>query len=107
LHPTRHDDPPALDWHASYAQTLGSAVCCSRVSRAQSPQREFEERFALDVLAALPDNGLVLESDPILRWLDEKWEPKDSVQLEAPPRRRLERLPAVFHRKTKAPITDG
>lgn len=105
---TRIEAPVTFDWHAADARALElSHVLLTSVAGGHRPRRELEERFVLDVLAALPDDGFVLASDAILRWLDEARGPRDSPQLEPPPWSRLQRLRGVFRRKTKAPITDG
>jgi hypothetical protein len=106
LRPDRHDGPLALDWHSADARVLAlSHVLLASVAR-HSPPPELEERFALDVLAALPDDGFVLQSAAIWRWLQEAREPGDLTAPEAPQRSRLRRMRAVFHWKTKAPAHD-
>ena len=108
LRPDRCDGPLALDWHSADARALElSHILLTSVTGGHRIPRELEERFALDVLAALPDDGFVLESDAILRWIHTALEPEDSAQLQAPRRSWLQRLRAVFRRKTKAPITDA
>ena len=107
LRPDRYGSPLALDWHAGDARSIElSHVLLTSVTGRHRPSPELEERFALDVLAVLPDDGFVLESDVILRWLREAGEPGDSAQLEPPRRSRLEWLRAVFHWETKAPVAD-
>ena len=104
----RHGGPLALDWHAGDARSVElSHVLLTSVAGRHRPSPELEERFALDVLAALPEDGFVLESDAILRWLHEALGLGDSSQLEPPLRSRLEWLRAVFHRMAKAPVADG
>ena len=108
LRPDRDHGPLAIDWHPTDARALElSHVLLTSVTGGHRPLQELEERFALDVLATLPDDGFVLESDAIRRWLDEAWEPRNSAPLEPPRGPRLERLRAVFRRKTKAPIKRG
>ena len=108
LRHTRPDGPVDLDWHAGDAQALAlSRVLLTSVACDRPPPGDLEERFALEVVAALPDAGFVLESDEILQWLDEAWEPDDTPQPEPPRRSRLARLRAALHLKTKAPITNG
>ena len=104
---TRRDGPVDLDWHAGDAQALALSRVLLTTVASDRRARDLEESFGLDVLAALPDEGFVLKSDDILRWIDEVWEPGDSPQSEPPRRSRLGRLRAAFHRKTKAPSTDG
>ena len=107
LRPNRHDGPVAIDWYAGDAQAVAlsrvllTSVGCDR------PSRDLVERLALDVLAFLPNDGFVVQSDEILQWIDEVSEPKRSSQSESPRRSRLERLRGAFHRKTKASAPDG
>ena len=106
LRPDRHGEPLALDWHAdARSLALGHALL-ARVAR-RRPPRELEERFALEVLAALPDERFVLGSDAILDWLDEASEPEDHARSKPPRWSPPQRLLAVLHFKTKAPVTDG
>ena len=59
----------SLDWHAPDARALElSHVLLTSVAYV-SPSRKLKEQFVHDVLASLPDDGFVLDSDSIWRWL--------------------------------------
>jgi hypothetical protein len=59
----------SLDWHgSSKARMELGHLLVSRVAE-QRPSPELQARFALYVLANLPDDGFVLHADDIWRWL--------------------------------------
>lgn len=59
----------ALDWHGSSAARMELGhLLISRIAD-QRPSRELQARFALYVLSHLPNDGFVLESAQIRRWL--------------------------------------
>jgi hypothetical protein len=63
------DGPPSLDWRGHDARVLQlSRVLLARVTGI-TPPRELAERFALSILADVPDDGFVLGSDEVWRWL--------------------------------------
>lgn len=88
-----------LDWHGSSAarMELGHALI-SRIAK-QRPSRELQARFALYVLSHLPDDGFVLDSEQIWRWLLAAADEQDFLPAGRAPRswaRRLRTLlPAV------------
>ena len=88
LRPPRHDASLALDWHAGGIRTLALSRVLLRSVATPRLVGELEERFALDVLLALPADGFVLEADAILRWLEQARGPRGSG--------RLAQLRAVF-----------
>jgi hypothetical protein len=98
LHRDGGDGPLSLDWRGQDARVLElSRVLLARVVRV-TPRRELAAQFALNVLAGLPDDGFVLDSDEIWRWLDTVSEPH-RVAGSAPRRESLlARLSAAFRR---------
>ena len=98
LHRDSRDGPLSLDWRGPDARALElSRVLLTRVART-TPRREVAELFALSILAGLPDDGFVLDSDEIWRWLQTVSEPHGRAQLEAPRESWLARLSAAFRR---------
>jgi hypothetical protein len=107
LRPNRRGGPLALDWHAGDARAVElSHVLLTSVAR-HRPPRELEQRFAVDVLAALPDDGFVLESDAISRWMLQAAQPENFAPSERPRRLPVEWLCAIFRDRTNARVTDG
>jgi hypothetical protein len=88
--------PPSLDWRGHHARVLQlSRVLLARVTGI-TPPRELAEQFALGILADLPDDGFVLGSDEVSRWLRTVSAPHAVAR--AKPRREwwLARLSAAF-----------
>jgi hypothetical protein len=99
LHPNRRHGPLSLDWHGEDARAFElSRVLLARVARI-TPRRELAEQFALSVLAGLPDDGFVLDSDEVWRWLQQAGYSHDA-QLERR-RRWFQRLGDALHRTGK------
>jgi hypothetical protein len=107
LRPNRRGGPLALDWHAGDARAVELSHLLLTSVAGQTPPRELEQRFALDVLAALPSDRFVLESDAISRWLLHAAEPEDCASSERPRRVRLQWSSAIFRFRTNARVTDG
>jgi hypothetical protein len=98
LHRDRRDGPLSLDWRGRDARALElSRVLLARVAGI-TPRRELAEQFALSVLAGLPEDGFVLDSDEIWRWLRTASGPHHVAGTQ--PRRGswLARLSAAFRR---------
>jgi hypothetical protein len=69
LQPVRGGGVLSLDWQVPDARALElSHVLLTSVARV-SPSRRLKEHFVHDVLAHLPDDGFVLDSDSIWKWL--------------------------------------
>jgi hypothetical protein len=96
LHRDRRDGPLSLDWRGRDALEL-SHVLLARVA-GMTLRRELAEEFALSILAGLPEDGFVLDSDEIWRWLRAVSESHCCVQFEPPPESWLARLTAAFRR---------
>jgi hypothetical protein len=98
LHRDRGDGPLGLDWRGQDARALElSRVLLARVAR-MTPRRELAKQFALGILVRLPDDGFVLDSDEIWRWLQAESGPQ-RVAGTAPRRGSwLARLSAAFRR---------
>jgi hypothetical protein len=61
--------PPSLDWRGHDMGVLQlSRVLLARVT-GLAPSRGLAEQFALSILAQLPDDGFVLSSEEVWRWL--------------------------------------
>jgi hypothetical protein len=86
LRPDRRGSPLALDWRAGDPPAVKLSHMLLTSVAGHRPPRELEQRFALDVLAALPDDGFVLESNAIWRWLQQAAEPEDFAPSERPTR---------------------
>jgi hypothetical protein len=78
------DRPLGLDWRDHRDGLELSRVLLARVA-GMTPRREVAEEFALSILAGLPDDGFVLDSDEIWRWLQSLSRPYGVVRAE--PRR--------------------
>jgi hypothetical protein len=98
LHRDRGDGPLSLDWRGQDARALElSRMLLGRVA-SMTPRRELTRQFALSILAGLPDDGFVLDSDEIWRWLHAVSGPH-RVAGTAPRRQSwLARLSAAFRR---------
>jgi hypothetical protein len=98
LHRDRRDGPLSLDWRGQDARTLElSRTLLARVARITA-RRELAEKFASSVLARLPEDGFVLDSDEVGRWLKRVSEPHGCAQLEPPRESWRARLSAAFRR---------
>jgi hypothetical protein len=62
------DRPLGLDWRDHRDGLELSRVVLARVA-GMTPRRDVAEEFALSMLAGLPEDGFVLGSDEIWRWL--------------------------------------
>jgi hypothetical protein len=79
LHRDRRDGPLSLDWRGQDGRALEvSRVLLARVAHI-TPRREVAEQFALSILAGLPEDGFVLDSDEIWRWLQNAGYPHDAL----------------------------
>jgi hypothetical protein len=66
-----------LDWHGNVRAGMElSHALLTKVAELR-PTRDLEERFALYVLAHLPDDGFVLDSAEVWRWLRVASDPQD------------------------------
>ena len=65
------------DWHGSDAGRLELSHAMIGYVADAEPTVELRARFALYVLERLPDDGFVLDSDEIWRWLRVSSEPED------------------------------
>jgi hypothetical protein len=66
-----------LDWNRSSRAGMElSHALLSKVAELR-PSRDLDERFALYVLAQLPDDGFVLDSSEVWRWLLMASDPQD------------------------------
>ena len=69
LRPKPSAREPSLDWHGSEAARMElSYLLISRLV-GQRPSRDLQARFALYVLNRLPNEGFVLDSHDLSRWL--------------------------------------
>jgi hypothetical protein len=82
---------PSLDWHGSEAAAMElSYLLISRLV-GQRPSRDLQARFALYVLNRLPNEGFVLDSHDLSRWLRIADDAQESVPAPAPRRSWLRR----------------
>jgi hypothetical protein len=97
LRPERRYGGVELDWRGGDTALLElSHVLLSRVTEEDPPVR-LEAWFAVGVLARLPDQGFVLDSDELRKWIRLVGEEDDSTQAQTPPRRCLTaRLLSLF-----------
>jgi hypothetical protein len=94
------DGSPSLDWRDHDASALQlSRMLLARVT-GMPPPRQLAEQFVRNVLADLPDDGFVLSSDEVWRWLQTVSAPHAVAR--AMPRResRLARLSAGLRRSS-------
>jgi hypothetical protein len=92
------DGPPSLDWRDQDASALRlGGMLLARVT-GMTPPRHLAERFVLDVLADLPDDGFVLGSDEVWRWLQTVSAPHAVARGEPRRESRLARLSAGLRR---------
>jgi hypothetical protein len=82
-------------------RVLDSHVLLSGVAELRS-SRDLDERFALYVLAHLPDEGFVLDSGDVFRWLRLASEPQDFAPAD-PARRSLRGRVRTLFRSTAVP----
>ena len=69
LRSERHYGERILDWHGGGRAGMElSRALLTKVAELR-PSRDLDERFALYVLAHLPDDGFVLDSTEVWRWL--------------------------------------
>ncbi len=95
-----------LDWHGSRRAGMElSHILLSGVAELRS-SRDLDERFALYVLAHLPDEGFVLDSGDVLRWLRLASEPQDFAPAD-PARRSVRGRVRTFFRSTAVPDADA
>ncbi len=98
----RRQGERALDWHGTDDSRIElSRLLIGRVAQ-QRPSRELQRRFALYVLARLPDGGFVLDADEILRWLRLAADEEDFVQAKRVRRSWTTRIRRVFHNTKSA-----
>jgi hypothetical protein len=62
-------------------------------------RRELAEQSALSILTGLPDDGFVVDSDEVRRWVQKVSKPHGRAQLEPPRESWLARLSAAFRRR--------
>lgn len=77
--------PLNLDWRGHDARALQLSHVLLAWVAGIAPQRALAVQFALSVLAGLPDDGFVIDSDEIWRWLQKTSCPHDA---QSEPRRR-------------------
>jgi hypothetical protein len=108
LHPQRSKRAENLDWRGSaYALIELSHVLLTRIAE-QRPAPALEARFALCVLAPLPEEGFVLDSNHVWLWLRLTSQPEDFLEPDRPRRRAgVTRLLAGFRDITAYLRTPG
>jgi hypothetical protein len=80
LHPQRSKRAENLDWCGSaYALIELSHVLLTRIAE-QRAAPALEARFALCVLAPLPEEGFILDSDHVWLWLRLTSQPEDFLE---------------------------
>jgi hypothetical protein len=92
------DGSPSLDWRDQDASALQlSRMLLARVT-GMPPPRHLAEQFVLTVLADLPDDGFVLGSDEVWRWLQTVNAPHAVARAKPRGESRLARLSAGLRR---------
>ena len=69
LHPVSEGGVLSLDWHSPDARALELSQVLLTSVVCLTPSRGLKEHFMHDVLSRLPDDGFVLDSEEIWRWL--------------------------------------
>jgi hypothetical protein len=109
LRPAGEGGVLSLDWEAPDARALElSHVLLTSVAYV-SPSRDLQEQFVYDVLAQLPDDGFVLDSDSIWKWLLQVGQVDEFADSGTARRSWLSRLWGGFRRAGSStyPITGG
>ena len=66
-----------LDWTGDYPALLELSHAVLEPVAGQAPSRDVAARFALEVLAQLPDDGFVIQADDVATWILWSTQPGD------------------------------